>query len=135
MALVFQYIWRFAHAGYLYCIGPGGSEVNGGWFRKDFTVSDFVEPTDQFRIRFIASDTDPQSVVEAGIDLVRMLQIICQPDNPSDLNGDGVVNTIDLLLLFANWGSCADCGDCPADLDNDCSVSTSDLLVLFSNWG
>ena len=116
-------------------VGPGGSEVNGGWFRKDFTVSDFVEPTDQFRIRFIASDTDPQSVVEAGIDQVRMLQIICQPDNPSDLNGDGVVNTIDLLLLFANWGPCADCGDCPADLDNDCSVNTSDMLVLFSNWG
>lgn len=52
-----------------------------------------------------------------------------------DLDGDGVVNTVDLLLLFAQWGPCDDCNDCPADLDDDCSVGTSDLLVLFSNWG
>jgi len=58
--------------------------------------------------------------------------------NPADLNGDGVVNTSDLLILFASWGPCADCnlpGDCPADLDGNCTVNTSDLLVLFANWG
>lgn len=58
--------------------------------------------------------------------------------NPADLNGDGVVNTSDLLILFASWGSCTVCnlpGDCPADLDGNCTVNTSDLLVLFANWG
>ena len=57
------------------------------------------------------------------------------PQIPGDLNGDGVVNTTDLLILFSNWGSCPNCKSCPADLDGDCTVSTNDLLLLFANWG
>ena len=52
-----------------------------------------------------------------------------------DLNGDCQVSTVDLLLLFSNWGPCDDCGNCPADLDGNCTVSTTDLLILFGNWG
>ena len=52
-----------------------------------------------------------------------------------DLDGDGVVGTSDLLIMFSQWGPCGDCNDCPADLDDNCSVSVSDLLVLFANWG
>ncbi len=116
-------------------VGPAGNEVNGGWFLKNFTVSDFVEPTDQFRIRFIASDTDPQSVVEAGIDLVQMIHVVCDSEVPGDLNGDGVVSTADLLILLSNWGPCDDCDNCPADFDGNCEVGTGDLLFLLSNWG
>ena len=54
---------------------------------------------------------------------------------PGDLDGDGLVNTVDLLLLFANWGHCADCNDCAGNLNDDCVVNTEDLLLLFSNWG
>lgn len=56
-------------------------------------------------------------------------------DIPGDLDGDGHVSTIDLLLLLSSWGACADCNDCPADLDENCSVGTSDLLILLGNWG
>ena len=52
-----------------------------------------------------------------------------------DLNSDGLVNTSDLLLLFANWGPCADCVNCPIDLDNNCSVGLTDLEILLDNWG
>ena len=54
---------------------------------------------------------------------------------PGDLDGDGVVSTSDLLILFSNWGLCPVKGDCPADLDGDGIVSTSDLLILFANRG
>ena len=63
------------------------------------------------------------------------VQAFTPPNQTGDLDGDGVVNTVDLLILFSMWGPCADCNNCPADLDGDCVVSTSDLLELFSNWG
>ena len=53
----------------------------------------------------------------------------------SDLNGDGSVGAVDLLILLANWGPCGDCKDCPADLHDDCTVGVSDLLILLANWG
>lgn len=56
-------------------------------------------------------------------------------DLTGDLNGDGVVGTSDLLVLFSNWGPCFDCDACLGDLDSNCSVGTSDLLLLFSFWG
>ena len=56
-------------------------------------------------------------------------------DIPADLDGDGTVGTSDLLILFANWGSCEVCEACTADLDGNCTVGVSDLLILFSNWG
>ena len=49
------------------------------------------------------------------------------------LNGDGTVNTVDLLALLAAWGPC-DPGCCIADLDIDGAVSTTDLLILLANW-
>lgn len=52
-----------------------------------------------------------------------------------DLDGDGSVGTSDLLILLANWGSCADCDNCPADLDDNCAVGVSDLHILLGNWG
>jgi hypothetical protein len=52
-----------------------------------------------------------------------------------DLNGDGVVNVSDLLILLANWGLCPEGNDCPADLNDDGVVNVSDLLMLLANWG
>jgi len=53
----------------------------------------------------------------------------------ADLNCDGVVSTMDLLILFANWGLCPPGSGCTSDLDCDDTVSTNDLLILFANWG
>ncbi len=114
-------------------VGPAGPEVDGGWFQKQFLVSDFVDLTNQFRIRFIASDTDPQSVVEAGVDGVLLFSVDCGV--PGDLDGDGSVGANDLLILLANWGPCGDCSDCVADIDGDCTVGANDLLILLANWG
>jgi hypothetical protein len=49
-----------------------------------------------------------------------------------DLNGDGIVNVSDLLLLFDSWGPCP---GCTADFNDDGVVNVSDLLILFDNWG
>ncbi len=49
-----------------------------------------------------------------------------------DLDGNGSVNTVDLLDLLAAWGT--DPGG-PPDFDGDNNVSTNDLLLLLANWG
>ena len=51
---------------------------------------------------------------------------------PADINGDGVVNTADLLLLLADWGCI---GDCAGDVDGDGDTDTNDLLLLLADWG
>ncbi len=48
-----------------------------------------------------------------------------------DINGDGVVDVLDLLALLSAWGECP---DCPEDLNGDGVVDVLDLLDLLSNW-
>ena len=50
-----------------------------------------------------------------------------------DVNGDGVVNVSDLLIIIAGWGPCS--GDCPADVNDDGMVNVSDILAAIGNWG
>ena len=50
---------------------------------------------------------------------------------PSDVNGDGMVNTADLLDLLAAFGK----SNCTADIDQDETVGTSDLLEMLAEWG
>lgn len=56
-------------------------------------------------------------------------------DNSPDLNQDGSVNAVDLLILLSSWGPCGDCADCRADLNDDCAVGSVDLIILLGNWG
>jgi hypothetical protein len=52
-----------------------------------------------------------------------------------DLNGDGVVDVSDLLILLGAWGPCPRSNHCPADLNGDGVVDVTDLLILLGNWG
>ena len=54
---------------------------------------------------------------------------------PGDLDGDGNVGAVDLLILLTSWGPCENCEKCPADLNGDCVVGAVDLLILLVNWG
>jgi hypothetical protein len=51
---------------------------------------------------------------------------------PADLDGDGIVNVVDFLILLAEWGPC-DC--CDADLDQDGTVGIIDFLSMLAQWG
>jgi hypothetical protein len=116
-------------------VGPAGPEVSGGWFVKSYVVADLpgLSNSSTFRVRFLADDADPGSVIEAGVDAVSIRSFGC-PDTgiPGDLNGDGTVGADDLATLLANWGPCP---GCPADLDGDGEVGAADLAILLANWG
>lgn len=57
------------------------------------------------------------------------------PARPGDLNCDGRVDVLDLLILLGAWGNCPKVGPCPADLNNSGAVDVQDLLILLGNWG
>lgn len=52
---------------------------------------------------------------------------------PADVDGDGAVGTSDLLMVLAQWGTCA--SDCAADANGDGAVDTTDLLAVLGGWG
>jgi predicted outer membrane repeat protein len=49
-----------------------------------------------------------------------------------DINGDGVVDTADLVLVLAAWGPC---GGCAEDLDGSGTVDTADMIIVLAAWG
>jgi hypothetical protein len=52
------------------------------------------------------------------------------PYPTGDINQDGIVDSIDLSLLVASWGSSA----MAEDLNSDGIVDSVDLSILVSNW-
>jgi hypothetical protein len=53
---------------------------------------------------------------------------VCNPC-PSDLDGDSVVSTSDLLIVLGNWGGPA------GDVTGDGTTDTADLLNVLADWG
>ena len=74
------------------------------------------------------------SVVAAGPSGYRALTnpVFLQPSIAGDCNGDGTVNTNDLLALISFWGECI---GCPEDGNGDGLVNVQDLIQLIANWG
>jgi hypothetical protein len=58
-------------------VGPSGAETNGGWIQHSLRVSDFVTPTSQVQLRFVASDLGSGSYVEAAIDDIEITDVDC----------------------------------------------------------
>ncbi len=48
-----------------------------------------------------------------------------------DVDGNGEVNTTDLLAVIGAWGAC---NDCLEDLDGDGVVGVSDVLQVIADW-
>ena len=106
------------------------NENANAWVTVDFVLEDVIAPTDQMRMRFVASDLGDGSVVEAGVDNLRVFGIECDESVPGDLNGDGLVNGTDLGLLLIAWGT----NDADADLDGSGTVGGDDLGLMLANW-
>ena len=70
-------------------------------------------------------------VPTAGINQHAWLELSIEPMTlDPDLNGDQVVNGLDLGLLFADWGL----GNSPADLNLDGRVDGADMGMMFAHW-
>jgi len=54
-----------------------------------------------------------------------------EPQTPGDVNGDGIVNVVDILAVMGVWGPCS---GCPEDLNSDGFVDVVDLLEVVAYW-
>lgn len=116
-------------------VGPSGDEVDGGWVYAAWDLDSVAGTISQIQLRFTAADSgsSTQSVVEAGVDAISVYAMDCDDANlcPGDVNSDGNVNVIDLLIAIADWGM----SDSPADINDDGDVNVSDVLLLIGAWG
>ena len=107
------------------------TENTGQWTEKRFRIADTFVATDQMRIRFVASDHFSGSIVEAGIDDLRIESVGCT-DNPADLNGDGNLDFFDVSAFLAAFNAL----DPIADFNNDGVWNFFDVsafLTAFAN--
>ncbi len=112
------------------------TENAGEWRHKRFRVADFVAPTDQVRVRFLARDLGSGSIVEAGVDDVEIVFLDCTPPPPGclgDLNADNLVNVADLTIFLGKFGQSGP--GLATDLNNDGSVNVADLTLFLGVFG
>jgi len=105
------------------------SENAGAWVERSFRVADFVAPSASLRLRFQARDLGAGSVVEAGVDFVRITTSGC-PARPEDIDGSGAVDSADLALVLNNWGNAG-----VGDVDGSGVVDSGDLAAALNAWG
>ena len=97
--------------------GGGGVSIGGG----HVCVGTFGQP-----------DANEVTMAGSAFQLDGGFWLSGTPTCPGDVNGDGFVNSNDIISLLAMWGWC---GNCPQDLDGDGSVGANDLVILLASWG
>lgn len=126
------------------------AENAGTWVEKNFRVSDFVTPSANIKLRFVARDLGEGSIVEAGVDDIKIVLVDCEEPTfcASDFvssssfqpPSDGFVDGADLAYLLGEWG--ANAGSLADVVSNvtfqpppDGFVDAADLAFLLGEWG
>jgi len=115
-------------------VGPTSSspigDVSGGWVFVQYDLTGIVPATAGLRVRFTASDSNPQSLVEAAVDAFSVVGrrcVVATEPCPCDRDGDSVQTVSDyfafLTEFFEQLG-----GPGSADLDGDGVVTVSDFF-------
>ena len=118
-----------------------GTFANGDSGSFDFTYGDGgIESPDQeslfkttFFPRFLIQNGLPFDFSPPSSMTFNFRLRLLEPDCLGDLNGDGQVNSADLGLLIALWGT--DGSPQGADLNGDGNVDSADLGLLVALWG
>ncbi|MEM7228415.1 MAG: FG-GAP-like repeat-containing protein [Planctomycetota bacterium] len=125
--------------------------TNAQWETASFVVGDYVTPTSEIRVRFIASDSPNNSITEAGIDDFQVESLVCNedptpacpadsaPDNGDGTFGNGVVNIDDLLDVINRFGEAGGPADSSPDNGDGTFgngiVNIDDLLNVINSFG
>lgn len=111
------------------------TENANAWVRREVRVSDFLAPTSQMRLRFVARDEGTGSIVEAGVDDVTLFTVTTCTALAGDIDGDGAVDFTDLNLVLSSYSQTGAPGAIVGDADYDGVVGFADLNLVLSNYG
>ncbi len=104
-------------------VGPAGPEAGGGWHYHEFRVSDIVTPTNQVRVRFIASDLGAASIVEAAVDDFKVVSFECGAKCYPDCDGANGLTVADFGCFQTKFVA----GEPYADCNGDSSMTVVDF--------
>ena len=94
-------------------------------------VADLVSAGETFVGLTVRAESFGGLMMEEGGGYPRLTIETVQAPCLADVNGDGVVDVQDLLLLLAAWGATSG----PEDINGDGVVDVQDLLILLGTWG
>ncbi len=115
-------------------VGPGGAGTSGGWIETGFSVGDFVDLTSTIRVKFVAGDLGAGSIVEAGVDDVRVFGVSCPPDVClADINGDGLISPSDFNAWIEAFNTQA--SECDQNGDGLCTPTDFNAWIVNYNAG
>jgi hypothetical protein len=102
--------------------------------QKQIEAAGFIQPGTN-RVVALATMFADQSFNNAWVDADATFDIEVVFTDPADINGDGLVNVVDLLAVISAWGLCpAPPAPCGADANGDGAVNVADLLTVIKNW-
>lgn len=84
-------------------VAMNSTQATGGWYEHSFKVADFVTPGAQVRIRFVAEDLAPGSIVEAAVDDFEIFLVEC--DGEVRRGGAGCPDGTGAVLRVQQTGS------------------------------
>ena len=93
-----------------------------------------------FNFQFVCFTTRLNNILRhatlAAAFLALPTHALAQSSCPADLNGDRVVNSLDMVILLNAFGNCpASPASCPADLNGDGVVNALDVIILSNAYG
>jgi hypothetical protein len=117
-------------------LGPGDAASGGGWNTYSYQLDTlFASPSSQVRLRFNVSDTGAGSVVEAGVDDIRLEQRTCE-DVPAGCSAADLAEPFDVLDFFdvSAFLAAYNSADPIADFNGDGNFDFFDVSSFLMNY-
>ena len=93
-----------------------------------------------FNFQFVSATTRLNNILRlatlAAAFLALPTHALAQSSCPADLNADGVVNSLDTMIVMIAFGNCPGSpASCPADLNADGVVNAADVTIVVDAYG
>lgn len=119
------YQWDWGDGNFSEWVGPFSSGLIAGAYYTWMNTGEFT-----VRVKAI-DDPNSDGNISDGFESDWSEARIVTVKKPGDIDGNGIVNVVDLLELLAAWGQPGGA----ADINEDGIVNVEDLLILLAHWG